>query len=239
MLFRTSLIAIAGMLALGGCPDPEMTAKVAELEKKLEELEARGPAGRGAAAAPDPEQENEARERLAKANKAAQDMDYDTAAAVCKDLADNFGSTQTFRRGKRVCDEVGIIGKDAMELDVSEWFQGEASLAGEPTLLVFWEEWCPHCKREVPKLQEMHTKYEGRMKVVGLTKVNRSSTDDSVRAFIKEKKVTYPIGKEKGNNLSQHYGVRGVPAAALVKDGKVVWRGHPARLNDDALSKLL
>jgi hypothetical protein len=77
------------------------------------------------------------------------------------------------------------------------------------------------------------------MKVVGLTKVNRSSTDDSVRKFITEQAVTYPMGKEKGGNLSTHYGVAGVPAAALVKDGKVVWRGHPARLNDEALNKLL
>ena len=44
----------------------------------------------------------------------------------------------------------------------------------------------------------------------------------------------YPTAKEKGD-LSEYYGVRGVPAAAVVKGGKVVWRGHPSRINDKML----
>ena len=47
--------------------------------------------------------------------------------------------------------------------------------------------------------------------------------------------VSYPIAKESGDALSKHFGVRGIPAAAMVKDGKVVWRGHPARLTDDMI----
>jgi hypothetical protein len=32
--------------------------------------------------------------------------------------------------------------------------------------------------------------------------------------------------------------VTGIPAAAVVKGGKVIWRGHPAQLTDDVLGKL-
>jgi thiol-disulfide isomerase/thioredoxin len=239
MLFRTSLVAVAAAIALSGCADPELVAKVDALEKKVAELETRG-GGAGPARNPaDDAKENEAREGLGQVNKLVNDMNYDEAGKLCAELEKKVGDTQTFRRGGRACVEVAVIGKDAMELDVSEWFQGNASVSGEPTLLVFWEEWCPHCKREVPKLEEMAKQYQGKMKVVGLTKVTRSSTDDSVRKFLAENNVSYPVGKEKNGNLSEYYGVSGVPAAALVKGGKVVWRGHPARLNDDALKKFL
>ena len=39
--------------------------------------------------------------------------------------------------------------------------------------------------------------------------------------------------------MSSSFAVTGIPAAALVKDGKVVWRGHPARLDDALLDKLM
>ena len=111
---------------------------------------------------------------------------------------------------------------------------------GSATMLVFWEEWCPHCKREVPKIEGMHTKYKARgLNVVGLTKVTRSSTDEKVTSFMQEKGVTYPVAKEDGDNLSKRFGVRGVPAAAIVQAGKVVWRGHPARISDGMIEKIL
>ena len=75
--------------------------------------------------------------------------------------------------------------------------------------------------------------------MIGLTKQTRGVTDEQVTSFIGENKVTYPIAKEQGDSLSQHYGVRGIPAAAVVKDGKVVWRGHPARLTDQMIEDWL
>ncbi|MEO0604904.1 MAG: hypothetical protein AAF211_25960, partial [Myxococcota bacterium] len=85
-----------------------------------------------------------------------------------------------------------------------------------------------------------YDKYRGKgLSMVGQTKMTRNITEDEVNSFIKDQKVTYPIAKEKGDSLSRHYGVRGIPAAAMVKDGKVVWRGHPARLTDDMIDKYL
>ena len=66
-------------------------------------------------------------------------------------------------------------------------------------------------------------------KVVGLTKMSRCSSEEKVKAFLQQKKVTYPMAKETGQ-MSRLFAVTGIPAAALVKDGKVVWRGHPARM---------
>lgn len=246
MTFRITTLALGALITLGACADPALTDKVAKLEQKINDLEKKvdaAPAGRGAGAARaemDPAKEQGAREKIGEIQSKVADLDFEAAKSLCNEAQAEFGATQTFRRGGRVCQEVQVVGTDAAELEVEKWFSGQASLGDSPaTLLVFWEAWCPHCKREVPKIEATYNKYKGRMNVVGLTKVNRSATDEKVEAFIQEHNLSYPVAKEKAGNLSQSYNVSGVPAAAIVKDGKVVWRGHPARLDDATLEKLL
>ena len=72
------------------------------------------------------------------------------------------------------------------------------------------------------------------LQMVGLTKITRSATEEGVTAFIKENKLSYPMAKE-GGDLSKTFNVSGIPAAAVVKGGKIVWRGHPGRLTDDQI----
>ena len=143
---------------------------------------------------------------------------------------------------KRLEGEIQVVGIDAGELSVEKWLQGAGTSfsGGEATLLVFWEAWCPHSKRVVPKLQSTYEAYKNRgLQVVGLTKATRNTTDEEIQRFITDKMLSYPIGKERGDEMSKRFGVRGIPAAAVVKDGKVVWRGHPAKADDALLERLL
>jgi len=111
--------------------------------------------------------------------------------------------------------------------------------SGKTTLLVFWEEWCPHCRREVPKLQQIYSELKGQgLQVVGLTKITRSATDEKVQAFITGNKIDYPIAKETGA-LADYFAVKGIPAAAVVKGGRIVWRGHPIRLKPELVQSWL
>lgn len=38
-----------------------------------------------------------------------------------------------------------------------------------------------------------------------------------------------------GATISAYFGVSGIPAVAVIKAGKVVWRGHPARISLEML----
>lgn len=246
-MIRTTVIALSAMIAFSGCADPQLAAKVDSLEKKVAELEKKADtpvaagARHGAPPGVDPELEKQAGEVLRQASAKAEQLDFDGAKKICADAKSKFASTRTYQRGGRICNEVEVVGKDAADLEVEKWFQGNASMDdADATLLVFWEQWCPHCKREVPEIEKTFQDNKGKLNVIGLTKVNRSATDEKVAAFIEEKGVTYPMAKEKAGTLSRYYNVSGVPAAALVKDGKVIWRGHPAVLNrDNMLQKLL
>ena len=57
-------------------------------------------------------------------------------------------------------------------------------------------------------------------------------------AFMTERKVGYPVAKENGKT-ARYFNASGIPAAAVVKDGKIVWRGHPAKLNPQLLKTWL
>ena len=150
-----------------------------------------------------------------------------------------YGATRTAQRGGRLLKELSLVGSPAQAITTSKMYQGSTpDVSSGVSLVVFWEKWCPHCRREVPALQATYDKYKGKMGFVGLTKQSKNTSDEDVQSFIDENKITYPMGKEDGS-ASNAYAVSGIPAAAVVKDGKVVWRGHPGSLSDDMIDGFL
>ena len=249
-LTRNILRLALGGLLLGACADPEMEKRIADLEKQVAEMKtpvaapgtaasAKTPGTPPAAPAANEAEEQAAANVLKEATQLSEEMKYEEAKAKVAELNEKYPQSRAARAAQRLSAELDIIGKPAIDLKVEKWFQGQEQAnvnSGKATLLVFWEVWCPHCKREVPKLVETYEKYKGQgFNVVGLTKMTRDVTEDQVTSFIKEQKISYPIGKEQGDEMSQYFGVRGIPAAAVVKDGKVVWRGHPARVTDEMI----
>lgn len=237
-----AVFALSTLLA--GCgPDPQTATKIKDLEERLAKMEAGGGGakamqpGKPGAEPVDQEMEQAAGAILKDANAAFEAGKYDDAREALKKLNAEYGSSRAARAGKRIEEELSIIGKDAGTIEVEKWFQGNTNYAqGKATLLVFWEVWCPHCKREVPKMEATWGKYKDKgLSMVGVTKMTRNVTEDQVKEFITENNVTYPMAKEEGQKMSDRFGVKGIPAAAVVKDGKVVWRGHPARINDEMI----
>lgn len=244
-MFRFSLSALLGAaLVLSACADPAMQAKVDELDKKvaelttqLEEVKKAPPAGGAAAKAA---VDQEAMNLLKAATEAQQKGDTEGAKANYKEVTEKYAGSRPAAVAARQLAELNVVGKAVDKLNIETWYQGETTLAdSKATLLVFWEVWCPHCKREVPKLQATYDKFKGDgLGVIGLTKLTRNKTPEDVTSFMSENKVGYPMAKEAGD-MSAFFGVNGVPAAAAVKDGKVVWRGHPAQLTDDMIKAWL
>ena len=248
-----ALIAFAIMVAVPSTALAQSDADIKALSDKVEALEkriatmernltqqltniSRQLASGGGA---NPAAEAEAQTALAAVNQLIASGNSTKAKADMTTFMQKYGNTQAAKSARRTYQELQVVGK-AVPADwgIEKWFQGESEtdLAGKGTkLVVFWETWCPHCQREVPKLQAFYDSLKGDgLQIVGLTKVNKSSTEEKVADFIKERNLSYPVAKENGS-ASQHFGVSGVPAAAVVKDGKVIWRGHPARLSEAQL----
>lgn len=231
------LAPLALILALGACSDPALQQKVADLETRVAAVEKKVEEGGGGGAANAGEDRDQAAIGLYREAQTLQSQNKnDEAKAKYKDCVDNYGDTKVARACAAQLRQLEVVGAEISELQEIEWLVGKSALNdGKATLVVFWEVWCPHCRREVPKLQETYTKFKDKgFNVIGLTKMTRGKSQDEVMTFLKDESVSYPVGKETGT-MSDFFGVQGVPAAAVVKDGKVVWRDHPARLTDEMI----
>ncbi len=143
------------------------------------------------------------------------------------------------RAQQRDLAELMLVGSDAKPIAIDHVYQGEQpNLSEGVSVLIFWEKWCGYCKKEVPKLEATFQKYGDKMAFVGLTKQTKNTTKEDVEKFIADSKISYPIMKETGQ-ASKDYAISGIPAAAVVKDGKVVFRGHPGGLTDAKLESFL
>ncbi len=95
-----------------------------------------------------------------------------------------------------------------------------SGLKGKVVLVNFWATWCEGCQVEIPWFVEFQKEYASR----GLVVVGISMDDDgwkSIKPWIKEKKVNYPvvIGSE---GLGKQYGLDGMPLTALVdREGRM------------------
>ena len=236
-MIRTALTVLIGSLALGGCADPELAKRVDELEKEVAELK-KAPPKAGAPQQANAEEEQAAADLLKAASAHAEKMEYDQAKKKLADLKAKYGTTRAARAAARLDSELAVIGKDAGDLQVDKWFQGDlANLNDGTTLLVFWEVWCPHCKRAMPELQRTWESWGDKgLQVVGLTKRTRSATDEGILTYLDEQGITFPIGLENGES-TRDYDVYGVPAAAVVTVS--CWRSSATRLQLDPWPPLM
>jgi thiol-disulfide isomerase/thioredoxin len=220
----------------------ELEAKLAELTKRVEALE----------------REQKPARTTAPKSGATADAGKEQALALYRKI-DGLVATGNINQAKRELEafneehagtaaagwtrslnrELEVVGKSTPEdWKIEKWFQGESQVeldGRRPTLLIFWESWCPHCKNEVPNLQKIYDEYQGKgLQVIGVTRLTRTATEESVRTFLADSGVSYPMAKETGE-LATYFNVKGIPAAAFVRNGEIVWRGHPIRLTDELL----
>ncbi|MSP55488.1 MAG: TlpA family protein disulfide reductase [Myxococcales bacterium] len=241
-----TLFALAGglllSLSLAGCALKSDVDALSERIAKIEEAQKNAPKGGSAAPTASTEEEAGATKLMEAIQAAIKANDYPTAKAKLAEISQKYATTRAGKAAARMAPEVNLVGADAKPIEAQKWYtKDEGSFKDRVTLVVFWEVWCPHCKDEMPKMPALLAKYKSQgFGIIGLTKVTKSATDASVEKFIAEHKISFPMGKEiEGGTMSKAYSVSGIPAAALVKDGKVIWRGHPARLTDDLLAQML
>lgn len=217
----------------------DLQRQVTQLQEQLVECQSAVQECETRAAPPGPEQEEEAAALLVQLQEAMGAWEFEEAKALLTVLETDYAGTRSANRAARQKAELEVIGKDAPDLTVGNgveyWFDQPGEYGGV-TILVFFEEWCPHCQREMPKMSEwsQSMRDNGELQVIGVTKITKSSTDEKVREMLVSSNVTFPIAKDNGV-LSEHVNVSGIPAAVVVKDGVVIWRGHPARLDETVL----
>jgi thioredoxin 1 len=88
------------------------------------------------------------------------------------------------------------MGPDTKTMNDAE-FDKQVLKAAQPTLVDFWAEWCAPCRALSPLVDEMATKYKGRLQVV-------------------------KMNIDENPNTPSQYAVRAIPTLLVVKGGQVV-----------------
>ncbi|WP_339279826.1 TlpA disulfide reductase family protein [Paenibacillus sp. FSL W8-1187] len=91
----------------------------------------------------------------------------------------------------------------------------------KPVLVNFWASWCGPCDAEAPDLQELFEKYGDRIDFYGVNSTDYDRERDA-RAFVDEKKLTFPIPMDRDGVATKAYKVSNFPTSLLIgTDGKV------------------
>jgi len=139
------------------------------------------------------------------------------------------------------------IGDPAPELKVT-WLKGTPveSIAKDKIYVVeFWATWCGPCKLAMPHLSELAKQYEGKVTFIGVDVWEKGFQEKTYETFLpslKEfiasmgDKMAYNVAMDNNdlymaNKWMTASGQGGIPATFLIKDGKIIWIGHPIKLD--------
>lgn len=146
------------------------------------------------------------------------------------------------------------IGDKAPDLKVV-WLKGEPVEGFDNDMLYlveFWATWCGPCISSMPHLSEIARKYDGKLKIIGVNVWEKGSDKKSYDSFLPvvkefvasmEDKMDYLVAMDNNDlhmakSWMEAAGQYGIPASFLIKEGCVIWIGHP-HVFEDILKQVL
>jgi peroxiredoxin len=99
---------------------------------------------------------------------------------------------------------------------------------GKIVFLNFWTTWCPECRNEMPSMEKLHRKLDG--KDFAMIAVNLQEPALRVKDFLKQYQLTFSILLDTKGKIAQQFGIRAVPTTFILdKDGGIIGKALGSR----------
>lgn len=130
------------------------------------------------------------------------------------------------------------------------WLQGAPVKEWEKDkvyIFEFWATWCGPCLAAMPHMEQLHQAFKDnpRMQIIGVNVMDRK-TPEVLKEFIKNRPtpLNYTMavdvdGKKTSEKWLEPLKVNGIPHAFAVKNGRLIWRGHPSQLSEKTMQAML
>lgn len=134
-----------------------------------------------------------------------------------------------------------LRGKSAPAMNVTQWLNGSPQLDGRLVVVDFFASWCGPCMNAVPHMNDMASRHEKELVVVGISDEQAGNLRTGLgRAGYPVNSFKYPIGVDPGARMKKGFGITAIPHVAVVSaDGIVRWQGHPMQLDDATVTALI
>jgi thiol-disulfide isomerase/thioredoxin len=109
------------------------------------------------------------------------------------------------------------------------------SLAGKPLMLLFWNTWCPNCKKELPQANLLAGKYANKGLKVLAVNTGLNDSENKAKAYWKKSGYSFPSAFDRYFDMGESFGIQGVPTVVLVDAwGKVRYKSSqlPENMED-------
>lgn len=130
------------------------------------------------------------------------------------------------------------------------WLQGDPVKKWEKDkvyIFEFWATWCGPCLAAMPHMEHLHQvlKENPNLQIIGVNVMDRKSPEN-LKEFLKNRPtpLTYTMavdvdGKRTKAKWLDPLEVNGIPHVFAIKNGKLIWRGHPLKLSEEMLTAML
>lgn len=113
-----------------------------------------------------------------------------------------------------------------------------AELKGKVVIIDCWATWCGPCIQQIPKLQELHAKYQDKGLVI--LGVHSSNGHERMAGFVAEKELPWAFSADSNRVLYRELGVAAIPAYFVVdRHGKMRVAGADRTKLEEIIAALI